>query len=172
MNWRHYCATCLGIHEYSMELLEYIKQDHSLSLATEYRLFAGTPPYSPAKSEPRSRQKLDSDKTNEIHVDLGNNRRASISDFKGRKLLDLREFYEKDGEVLLLIPFANLLNAIHSSAHLSCMVALHMLNTLSFWPFTEACVHWQTYLVKDKTTAPEHRYEIWKYTSRAIVLEP
>ncbi len=32
-------------------------------------------------------------------VDLGKLRRASVSEFKGRKLLNIREYYEKDGEV-------------------------------------------------------------------------
>ena len=32
-------------------------------------------------------------------VDLGKLRRASVSEFKGRKLLNVREYYEKDGEV-------------------------------------------------------------------------
>ena len=33
-------------------------------------------------------------------VELGNKRRASISEFKGRRLLNLREYYEKDGQVV------------------------------------------------------------------------
>ena len=33
-------------------------------------------------------------------VELGRSRRASVSEFKGRKLLNIREYYEKDGEVL------------------------------------------------------------------------
>jgi len=38
-------------------------------------------------------------------VELGNRKRASISEFKGKKLLNLREYYEKDGQVAFLTPF-------------------------------------------------------------------
>ena len=46
-------------------------------------------------------------------VDLGNKRRASISEFKGRKLLNLREYYEKDGQVLTALP-------IHTKIECEC----------------------------------------------------
>ena len=35
-----------------------------------------------------------------IHIPLGGNRRASISTFNGKMMVDLREFYEKDGKML------------------------------------------------------------------------
>ena len=38
--------------------------------------------------------------SSESFLDLGGNRRVSISEFKGKKLLDFREYYLKDGEVI------------------------------------------------------------------------
>ena len=36
----------------------------------------------------------------EFSLELGKNRRAAVSDYKGKLSLDIREFYEKDGNVL------------------------------------------------------------------------
>ena len=37
--------------------------------------------------------------------ELGNKRRLTLSKFKGRRLVDIREFYEKDGNVYLFLGF-------------------------------------------------------------------
>ena len=40
------------------------------------------------------------DAEDEGFVDLGKGKRASVSDFKGKKFLNIREYYSKDGQWL------------------------------------------------------------------------
>jgi len=51
-------------------------------------------------STSNKKQKTSSKEPKELKVELGNKRFVSLSHFKGRTSVDIREFYEKDGDML------------------------------------------------------------------------
>lgn len=53
----------------------------------------------PKSEAKKSAKKNDEGGGDEPFVDLGNNRRVTVRKFKGRPLIDIREFYEQNGEL-------------------------------------------------------------------------
>ncbi|KAK7595106.1 hypothetical protein V9T40_001539 [Parthenolecanium corni] len=51
------------------------------------------------KSAPNKSKSSDSKTDDKLGWHLGNNRFANVSDFKGRIFVNIREYYEKDGEL-------------------------------------------------------------------------
>eukprot|EP01137_Pigoraptor_chileana_P003399 Opistho-2@43517 len=51
----------------------------------------------PAAKKPK--QSEDDDEDAKDYFDLGNNKRLSVRDFKGRWFVDIREFYDANGEM-------------------------------------------------------------------------
>lgn len=60
-------------------------------------------PDSQAQNGAASGKKPEAQASDESFVQLSNNRRASVSEYKGNKMLNLREYYEKDGQVCSLL---------------------------------------------------------------------
>lgn len=53
----------------------------------------------------------------EEYVELSANRRAKVYDFDGYKMLDLREYYEKDGQVNVNLLRGAEVNLCHDSRY-------------------------------------------------------
>ncbi|XP_050081084.1 RNA polymerase II transcriptional coactivator [Anopheles maculipalpis] len=54
----------------------------------------------PAKQAKKTQKPTDSDTKDENSFELEKNRKVSVSEFKGKVYVGIREFYEKDGKTL------------------------------------------------------------------------